>query len=437
MRYLVVLLLLVVMTSCGVPEAPLAQVAPPSPAPVASATVALVPVQATVAPQPSVVQSVEPSAVAMAASGGELPSVIDGPQPGPGEVLLRDAWGASARPANVIQTRYMLYSESTPAQEDGPVPAKTTLWKIDLSDTSQRTRLFDIPFPFYANSLIYGELSPDTTYLTYLQTGAVMDDLAELIVSRLDGSDMHLVAEHISAAGGVQPQFTWSSDSTKIAYIVPEEKGQAFYVYDLQTKASTLLYAHTGGGRLGAWLDNERVLVFLVTEQEKPMQMTALNNTSGAQEILGEFPRWGDVTVAVSPDRTQLLISEYIYEIRTGQFTSLENVQTLGFWSPYGDTIVLSPGRDEVGLHLLPVVEKSGSSVALFSHTDRGKTIIINGFSPDGRYLSVCQGSGNTTSFAQYVFRDLLYDIWQNQWIVLTQGLYAQGVQCGRLIGWL
>lgn len=434
MRSIPLFILIAVMTSCGVPETPLAQIATPSPVPVASATV----VQATVMFEPSAVPSVEPSVVATAVSGGALPIVIDGPQPGSGEVLLRDVWGASATLASASPTRYMLYGESTPAQEDVSVPAKTTLWKIDLSDTSQRTPLFDIPFSSHANELLYGELSPDKTYLSYSRTGAVMDGRAELIMMRLDGSDEQLITTQFTVAESLGGKgFAWSPDSTKIAYIVPQEEGQTFYVYDLKTQISTLLYAHTGGGMFGSWLDNERVLVFLVTDQEKPMQMTALNTTSGAQEILGEFPRWGDVTVALSPDQTQLLISEYVYDISSNQFTQIDNIVNRAFWSPDGQTITSLIENTGTTLQVAPTTGGKALEVALFSSDTTNKNFEYRGRSPDGHYLSICQGDGNAIPFEKTTIRDLIYDVQSNQWIVLKQGLYVEGVQCGRLIGWL
>jgi hypothetical protein len=436
MRLLPYLLLvgIAVMTSCGVPDGPVAQETTATVGVETTVTISNVETASPLPVEPSPAGA--PTDVPQAAPVLEEPVSFAGAEPQAGEVLLRDVWGASL--ASSSSTRFMLYSETTSSSSDGTTPPTITIWKIDLTNITQRTVLSTIPEHQGVSTALQGEMAPNTRTLAYMRTGAIMDSRAELVLMPVDGGSETIISDDLSAAGGRgRPSFAWSPDSSKLAYIVPNPEGQAFYLYDLQTNTSRLLYQHTWGGMLGAWLDNERILVFLAITEDQPLQLRALNTATGAQEILGWYPTRSLFTIDLSPDKNRILLSNYIYQIEENRFIEQPQLENTGEWSYDSQSIIEFIQPDIVTFQVSSVTSNKEVYGRLQDEANRGHTIVLHGFSLDGRYLALCEAGEDVNDRSKYRIRNLVYEITLNRWFVLSQGILSEGQRCGVTLGWL
>ena len=339
--------------------------------------------------------------------------------------LLREVWPKPA--TGTLQTAYLIYSELvTPA--DTSQPKQTVFWQVDVRNLTQRQKLLNIP----SNNLdaSFGSLSPDGAYIAYLI--ATSDHTADLHIVQRDGDDDRLIAQGLAPTvdRGLH-RFIWSPDSSRLAFIKYWEQGQEFYVYDLRTDMAPRRIAQVGGADLIGWRDTTQVLVSLVTDPQKPLQLTSINTETDTQEALAVLPRRGSVFTLMSPDNTNILMSDYNFNLETRQFTKLDVLHGQTIWGVNSRTLLEFPDNGDTLAQLIRTDRPSTPiTITLMPSYTRSSSFKVESASSDGMYLVVCESRQETSR--RFTLRTLLYDVVNNSWQTLTEG-----VRCANVLSWM
>jgi hypothetical protein len=410
-----------VMTSCGVPDGPVAQEA--------TATVGVEEASPIVEPSVGVAASVTPLGEPTALPAGDTQldasptSVAPGADidiplaftPAPGLPVLRDllpqAEGLRTR------TSTMIYSQSS---TDPDKVFVSEFWAVDMDQPDKPRKLFEVTLNRIPRFGVFGKLSPDGQYIAYLdELGS--GDGAELKLVGIDGTDQRLIMRGLSSAASFWlHQFDWSPDSTKLVFKHPWEQGQSFYIYNLISNEPPKEVTRVGGASLGGWIDNNQFLISMVTNPEEPLQITAVDIMTGQREPLAPFPGGQSFGMQMSPDRTKVRMTKYIFDVSTRTFTLVDSARGFTAWASDSRALILTPQfTTDASLLIDTTNQNNPTRIALFPDAQTLTFFDLAAYSNDGRYIFGKGGyqspAGKKTDLA------LVYDVLQNRWVRIGQ----------------
>ena len=430
MRSVALFLLIAVMTSCGAPEAPLAQVAPPSPAPVATTAATLVPVQATVAPQPSAAPQLSTTMLPLVQSTvvtPELALTIALPQPG--ELLLRDIWPMVT---DISPTRYLYYMRS----EEVSNGIENSFWRVDVQDMRQTQLASSVA----GSGLEQGLLSPDGAWIAYqVDTG---ENSADLFVMPAEGGSPIFIAGNVgSVAEGCDSYLAWSPDSQQIAFnrydSTSPTPGWSLEVTRLDQPISTQPILSAPLLKLIGWTGVNRLLTYSGDYGQMPL-IQEFDIQQKTHRILQEFPRrTGTYCSKFSSERAHALLNlstgNWLLDTTSGQMQPVA-VRNGGrtTWSPRDIALIELPSTSpQQPIVVLRETLTSTQTVRMLPEGLPGSNDVdhwgISSAAPDGRFIAACQLVAMPEG--AYLRRLALYDIVQHRWSIVSNG-------CGFVLGW-
>ncbi len=313
--------------------------------------------------------------------------------------------------------------------------APTSFWAFDLRDPSQRREISRPPIEPFAVFPAWGELSPDGAWIAYL---AKYGDGYDLRVVRSNGKDDRLVAPRVSNLhDACSHVFAWSPDSSQLVFEgePPQPSGgyySAFYRYTLASGAAPVFLARRVSANLIGWADNQRFLAIVAGATVGPLQLEALDATTGQHEVLGVAPTTEGLSCEqLAPDRQAVLLRyahrEYRIDLamRTWQEFDLGVGPTV--WGPTSHDLLKIPSRGDAPVLLFDLASPTTpQTLTLMPAYTAQSSFGLLGGSPDGQYLLLCEGTGTRIN------RTLLYDVARHHWELLLEE-----ATCLKVIGWL
>jgi hypothetical protein len=404
-------LLLILLAGCGVTNTQLAEL----PATATVPATATAPALATVtAPAPTVAPTATSSAP-----------------------RLPDRWPTPA--AGPAASGYLYYSAIEQIAGDPPTRSNS-FWRVPLDNLAHPEKIIELdnrPISF-PNA---GQLAPNGTYIAYAWK-TFMAGPPDLRVMRTDGSEDRLVQSGIgNGFSRCNAKFAWSPDGTRLAFIdygsdEPFEPfDNALVIYAPETDSRLPPLPDLGWSRIIAWEDNQHLLLLIAESYQQPRTIERIDVTSGTRTVLSTLPAIeGVFCMRASPDQRYAQLSldsgGYLFDLDTGQTTQVDISVVYSLWSADSRLLLEFPYKQSAAPRLLPLdqVEQLAQPLPLQQTApfpDPTHQVRIEGTSPDGRYVALCEG-GETGPL-----RLLLYDIPRDQWQVVLEG-----PRCVKVLGW-